>query len=145
VVSYTWPLGAEVTTRGVHAAAVLVVAAAIISDGRVLAARRSRPPHLAGGWEFPGGKVEDGETESAALVRECREELSVGLVVDARLGAADDGDLRLVLYKAVIADGDPVAGSDHDLVRWLSASELEDVEWLPVDRELLPLVSPLLR
>lgn len=117
---------------------VRVVAAAIVRDGLLLAARR-RPPHrLAGGWEFPGGKVEDGEDDVAALTRECREELAVAIAVGARLGAADEGELRIVLYAAELIAGEPVAGVDHDALRWLEAAELDSVDWLPVDRALLP-------
>ena len=122
----------------------MVVGAVILRDGRVLAARRSRPDHLAGRWEFPGGKVEAGESEPEALVRECHEELSVALVIGERLGAARDGDLTLVLYLASIEDGEPVAGMDHDELRWLSAAELEDVDWLPIDASLLAAVRMLL-
>jgi 8-oxo-dGTP diphosphatase len=123
---------------------LLVVAAALVRDGRVLAARRSRPAELVGGWEFPGGKVEAGEAESAALVRELDEELGVSVQVGARLGEATDGRIRLVLYRAALLGGEPVAGADHDAVRWLSAPELEAVGWLPIDRDLLPVVAALL-
>jgi 8-oxo-dGTP diphosphatase len=123
---------------------VQVVGAAVVRDGRVLAARRSRPAELAGGWEFPGGKVEDGESEVAALVRECREELGIAVRVGARLGDAVDGDVRLVLFAADTDDGEPAPLEDHDLLRWLSAGELGEVEWLPIDLELLPAVAALL-
>ncbi|MFM7212080.1 MAG: NUDIX domain-containing protein, partial [Actinomycetota bacterium] len=62
----------------------VVVAAAILRDGRYLAARRTRPAWAAGRWEFPGGKVEPGETEQQALVREIREELGVEIEVVRR-------------------------------------------------------------
>jgi 8-oxo-dGTP diphosphatase len=123
---------------------VLVVAAAIVRDGYVLAARRSRPDHLAGRWEFPGGKVEAGESDVGALLRECREELSVALSIADRLGEARNGDLRLVLYLATIDGGEPAAGIDHDELRWLSATELGDIDWLPIDRELLDAVRAVL-
>ena len=59
--------------------------AAIIAHGRVLACARAHPPELAGFWEFPGGKVEPGETEVEALVRECVEEIGVRVEVGERL------------------------------------------------------------
>lgn len=118
-----------------------VVAAAIVRDAKVLAARRSRPAALAGGWEFPGGKLENGESEPDAVARECREELGVRIQVGVRLGAARDDRIRLVLYAAALDDGEPVAGDDHDELRWLELSTLADVEWLPIDRELLPVVA----
>jgi len=122
---------------------VSVVGAALLRDGppRVLASRRTDPPRLAGFWEFAGGKVEAGETDEQALVRELREELGVEVVVGARLG----GDLPigetavLRVYTARITRGEP-ALVDHDEHRWLTAAELDDVPWLPVD---LPLVDEL--
>jgi 8-oxo-dGTP diphosphatase len=124
---------------------VLVVAAAVLVGGRVLAARRVRPAALAGGWEFPGGKVEAGESEPAALARELEEELAVRVTVGARLGAASDERIRLVLYAAGLDGGEPVAGPDHDELRWLGADELDDLDWLPIDRELLLPVRALLQ
>jgi 8-oxo-dGTP diphosphatase len=113
---------------------VIVVAAAIVRQGHVLAAHRRTPV----GWEFPGGKVEAGETEHEALRRECREELGIGIEVGAQLGRqAIDQRLELRLYAARLVDGEPVIGADHDQVRWLSASELLTLGWLPADRALL--------
>ena len=122
-------------------ALVGVVGAALVRDGRVLASRRTEPPRLAGLWEFPGGKVEDGESDGDALVRELREELRVEVAVGARLG--DDvalgttGVLRVYLCR--LLSGEP-ALVDHDAHRWLSADELLDVPWIPAD---LPLVEQL--
>ena len=121
-----------------------VVGAAIVRDGRTLAARRARPSDLAGGWEFPGGKVERDESEPAALVRECREELGVVVQVGARLGEIAVGRIRLVLYSAALLGGEPEPREDHDQLRWLPAAELDSVAWLPIDRALLPLVAALL-
>lgn len=121
-----------------------VVAAAIVRGGRVLAARRVRPERLAGGWEFPGGKIEAGEDDRTALTRECEEELGVHVAVGDRLGSAEGGELRLVLYAACIVDGEPTTGADHDAIRWLSDNELDVIEWLPIDRDLLPAVRGLL-
>ena len=107
----------------------------------VLASRRRKPPRLAGLWEFPGGKVEPGESDEQALVRELREELQVEVSVGARLG----GDLLigstavLRVYRCSITSGEP-ALVDHDEHRWLAADELDDVPWIPVD---LPLVDEL--
>jgi 8-oxo-dGTP diphosphatase len=121
----------------------LVVAAALIRDGRVLATRRCRPADLAGGWEFPGGKVESGETEGAALVRELDEELGLRAEAGGRLGEATDGRIRLVLF-AVRSPDKPILHADHDALRWVAAGELDDLHWLPIDRDLLPAVRPLL-
>ncbi len=113
----------------------------MIVAGRVLAARRVRP---AGGWEFPGGKVERGESDEAAIERECREELAVEVRAVARLASACDERIELVLWQVALVSGDPVALHDHDELRWLSADELDSVEWLPVDRALLDAVRPVL-
>jgi 8-oxo-dGTP diphosphatase len=117
----------------------VVVGAAIVRDGRTLAARRRAPSHLAGGWEFPGGKVESGEPDGAALVRECREELGVEILVGELLGRAQLAPgVELRLYLAKLIRGEPRALEDHDALRWLTAAELNDVPWLPGDRPVLP-------
>jgi 8-oxo-dGTP diphosphatase len=119
----------------------VVVGAAIVRGGRVLAARRSAPAALAGGWEFPGGKVEPGESHAAALARECREELGVQIAVGELLGTADVGPgIVLHVHVAELIAGEPQPLEDHDELRWLAADELEDVAWLPADRPLLAAV-----
>ena len=121
----------------------IVVGAAIVHAGRVLAAQRARPPEAAGRWEFPGGKVDPGETEPAALVRECIEELGVRIRVGARLGAdvamANGAVLRLDL--ADLLAGEPRA-LEHLAVRWLGADELDSVPWLPADAPLAAALPP---
>jgi 8-oxo-dGTP diphosphatase len=112
----------------------LVVGAAIIARGRLLAAQRAAPPELAGGWELPGGKVEAGESDEEALVRECREELGVGVTVGRRVG--EDWPLHngyvMHVWTAAISDGRPQALEQSSL-RWLASDELFDVPWLPAD------------
>jgi 8-oxo-dGTP diphosphatase len=124
------------------AMALHVVAAAIVRDGLVLAAHRTRP---AVGWEFPGGKVESGESEAAALAREIEEELGATIEVGSRLADVTDGRIRLVLYAATVETGEPQAGADHDAVRWLAPADLDGLEWLVIDRQLLDLARQLLR
>jgi 8-oxo-dGTP diphosphatase len=125
---------------------VPVVGAALVregADGRreVLASRRTEPPHLAGYWEFAGGKVEAGESDEQALVRELSEELGVDARVGVRVG--DDlliGDTAVLrVYLAELVSGEP-ALIDHDEHRWLTADRLLEVDWLPVD---LPVVAEL--
>lgn len=126
---------------------VAVVGAAVLRDDppRVLVSRRTAPPQLAGFWEFPGGKVEDGESDEQALVRELREELEVEAVVGPRLG----GDLPigetavLRVYVVRILSGEPSL-VDHDAHRWLTAEQLDDVDWIPVDRPLVDALRTLL-
>ncbi len=124
----------------------LVVGAAIIVDGRLLAAQRTEPPELAGGWEFPGGKVEPGETDHEAIVRECREELGIEISVGCRVG--DDWPLNngyfMHVWTAGIVDGEPKA-LEHSELRWLAEAELLDVPWLPADLRVLEAVRPHLK
>lgn len=111
-----------------------VVGAAIIRDGRVLAARRTAPPATAGRWELPGGKVEPGETPDEALVREVREELGCTVAVVRWLpGGVPIGErheLRVAVVDLVAGEPEP---HEHDAVRWLAADELEDLDWLEPD------------
>jgi len=122
-----------------------VVGAAILRDGRVLAARRTSPAAAAGRWEFPGGKVEPGETPEAALAREvteelgCRVEVTGWLAGEVPISAAH----TLAVALASLVDGEP-RPVEHDLVRWLAAGELDDVDWLEADRPFLAELRDLL-
>jgi len=122
----------------------LVVGAAIVHGGRVLAARRSYPAEAAGRWEFPGGKAEDGETPEQSLVREIAEELGCTVEVTGWLEpevAIRDG-LVLRVATAALADGEPVPRfGEHDAVRWLAPEELDEVDWLEADRPLADAVG----
>lgn len=118
---------------------VRVVGAAILDGDRLLAARRVEPPELAGGWELPGGKVDPGETDEQALVRECREELGVVIRLVTRVGGdwpmGTSATLRV--WTAAVVEGTPKALEDHSELRWLAPGEWYDVEWLAAD---LPVV-----
>jgi 8-oxo-dGTP diphosphatase len=145
----------------------LVVAAAITDSLDVprllLTARRTDPPPLAGLWEFPGGKVERGETPERALRRELREELGVEVELGDEIPGPDNGDdygcdtpvwmlrpgdvegVRLVLriWWATVAPGvdgvipEPRPLEDHDAVRWLEPGAWRDVAWLPADKRIV--------
>jgi 8-oxo-dGTP diphosphatase len=121
---------------------VIVVGAAIIEDGRLLAAQRIEPPEVAGWWEFPGGKVEAGESDEDALVRECREELGVEIEIRERVGRdwPMRADLVMRVWTARIVSGEARPLEDHSAIRWLGPDELYDVAWLPAD---LPVVAEL--
>jgi 8-oxo-dGTP diphosphatase len=122
----------------------VVVGAALVHAGRVLAARRSYPPETAGRWEFPGGKVDAGEAPEAALVREIAEELGCAITVTGWLEPEveiRDG-LVLRVATAILTDGEPVPRTgEHDAVRWLRAHELDEVEWLPADQPFVEAVG----
>ena len=126
---------------------VLVAAAAILDDLRrpraLLAARRSAPKTLAGQWEFPGGKVEPGESGQAALHRELREELGVGVLLGERIDPPGGTAWpilhghRMRVWLAQIDTGEPRPLADHDELRWLPLDDLDAVPWLEPD---LPIV-----
>ncbi|MEV0154353.1 (deoxy)nucleoside triphosphate pyrophosphohydrolase [Micromonospora sp. NPDC050686] len=125
----------------------VVVGAAIIDDGRVLACARAAPPEVAGRWEFPGGKVEPGESEPAALIRECAEELAVRVAVGERVGRdvrMAHGRSVLRVYTARLLHGDQPEALEHSALRWLSADELDTVDWLPADVPIVSALRPLL-
>lgn len=115
---------------------VVVVAAALYDDiGRLLAARRSAPPELAGRWELPGGKVEPGEAPEDALVRELREELGVETEPASRVPG--DWPLKpgyvLRVWRTRLLTGTPAPLEDHDELRWLAPDEIWSVSWLDAD------------
>jgi len=114
------------------------------ADGRILACRRGEGRHLAGLWEFPGGKVDAGESPEAALARELEEELGVAVDVGEKLAAVvewTDGEvaIRLSAYWCRISEGEPVA-LEHEELRWCGISELGELGWAEAD---LPFVREL--
>jgi 8-oxo-dGTP diphosphatase len=128
-----------------------VVGAAVVSGDRVLVAQRAGGPY-DGLWEFPGGKVEPGESDLSALVRECEEELGVVVLPQAFLGevvldgivaggAPSSSTLRV--WWARLESEEPVA-HEHAALRWVAADELDDVAWIAADRPLVPAVRALL-
>lgn len=123
--------------------AIEVVAALIREKDRFLACQR--PAHKARGllWEFVGGKVERGETGREALVRECREELGVTLSVGGAVMDVTheypDLTVHLTLYSATIAQGEPKK-LEHNDIRWITAKEIDTIEFCPADQVFLDTV-----
>jgi 8-oxo-dGTP diphosphatase len=119
----------------------------IVADGRVLACERSAPPEVAGRWEFPGGKVEPGETDAAALARECSEELGVRVEVGERVGPdvpLAHGRAVLRVFAVRVLEGGEPRALEHRDMRWLGIDELHSVPWLPADRPIVAELPALL-
>ena len=127
---------------------LIVVGAALLRDGQVLAAQRAEPRALRGRWEFPGGKTEPGESPTDALVRECREELGVTVRALERIG--DDVPLPelaeqrsrpavLRLLRAELLAGEP-RPLEHLALRWVAPEDLGELDWMPAD---IPFLRPL--
>ncbi|WP_328319421.1 (deoxy)nucleoside triphosphate pyrophosphohydrolase [Streptomyces sp. NBC_00388] len=114
----------------------VVVGGALYDRGRLLAARRSAPPELAGRWELPGGKLEPGESAEQALVRELREELGVEAEPLERIPGEWPLGRGLVLHvwTARLTSGEARPLEDHDELRWLGPDEIDTVDWLAQDR-----------
>jgi 8-oxo-dGTP diphosphatase len=125
----------------------VVVATALLRDGTVLAAQRTRPPELAGRWELPGGRVESGEAEAAAVVRELEEELGAHVLVTGRLGT--DLPLDGVLLRVHTAEPGPDSPEprplEHAALRWVDAAGVPDVEWVDADSAVVADLVALLR
>jgi 8-oxo-dGTP diphosphatase len=116
-----------------------VVAAAVVRSGRVMVLRRGPGQRMAGGWEFPGGKVEKGESDAAALEREMLEELGMrgaaGALVAENAHKYPFGSIWLRLYLFDWQAGD-AALSVHDRMDWVRPDALDAVDFLPADRPL---------
>lgn len=115
---------------------------------RLLAARRTAPPEFAGMWEFPGGKIEAGETAQEALHRELNEELGVSVTLGAEVvGPTPDGwvlnsKAAMRVWLAEVTTGEPAPLEDHDELRWVDLADPEMflLPWIPAD---LPIVHAL--
>lgn len=120
----------------------VIVGAAIIADGRLLACARAEPPELAGQWEFPGGKVEPGEEDIAALIRECEEEIDVRITVGERIGPEypiAGGSMVVRTFLAAIEEGEPALRGSHDALLWVrpGTAEARALPWLEGDLLIL--------
>lgn len=118
-----------------------------VRGGRVLVGRRKPGGDLGGRWEFPGGKLEAGESPEEALVREYDEELGVGATALGRLGRSSfehRGRRYELVAVAIAVGGDEFATREHEEFRWAAAEELVALDLAESDRSLLPFVLPLL-
>ena len=121
------------------------VVCAVIEDeaGRILACRRPHGKHLGGLWEFPGGKVDPGESLAAALDRELREELGIEIEVTCQLLPVDwdygAKNLRLHPFVGSIRRGDPHP-HEHDEIRWCAEDDWDRLEWAPADVPILAML-----
>lgn len=130
----------------------LIVGGAVVDSlkqpVKLLAARRSAPPEFSGMWEFPGGKVEPGETPQEGLHRELAEELGVKVALGAELecSTSDGWPLNagavMRVWLAEVTKGTPEPLEDHDMLRWvdLDGTEIHQLAWIPAD---LPIVHAL--
>ena len=118
---------------------IRVVAAVIRDENRIFATQRGYGD-LKGGWEFPGGKIEDGETPQEALVREIKEELETEIVVGDLIDTIEYDypkfHLSMDCFWSEIVSGN-LTLKEHEAAKWLTKDELDSVEWLPADITLI--------
>lgn len=123
-----------------------VVAAVIFKDGKVFATQRGYG-EFKDGWEFPGGKVEPGESPEDALRREIREELevevSVGDLIDTIEYDYPAFHLSMKCFACTIAGGSPHL-LEHEAAKWLTSTQLGSVDWLPADVTLIPKIEKMM-
>jgi 8-oxo-dGTP diphosphatase len=127
---------------------ITVVAAVIVEQGRVLVTQRPQGSHLAGAWEFPGGKVEPDEDPRDALARELREELAIdaeaGPILEVAFHRYDTKSVLLLFYRTRRLSGEPRAVQVAAL-RWCAPSELDTLDFPPADKTVLDKVRALLQ
>lgn len=120
------------------------VVAVIAQNGKVLATQRGYGD-LLGGWEFPGGKMEEGETPEEAVRREIHEELFLKINVERRLAHLDfcsfDRSLSMECLLCSIANGKLPVLTEHRQARWVGADDIDTVDWLPADAEIAKIVK----
>lgn len=120
------------------------VVAAIIRDGNKVFATQRGYGDYKDGWEFPGGKIESGETAQQALTREIKEELETAITVGDLLTTIEFDyptfHLSMQCFWCTIVDGTPVL-KEHETARWLDLEHIDSVEWLPADLLIIPWIK----
>ena len=118
---------------------IKVVAAIIIDNDKIFATQRGYG-EFKGGWEFPGGKIEEGETPEEALIREIKEELNTKINVNKKIDTVEYDypafHLSMDCFICNILEGN-LELKEHKASKWLSRDELYSVDWLPADRGLI--------
>ena len=118
---------------------IKVVAAIIVDNDKIFATQRGYG-EFKDGWEFPGGKIEEGETPQEALIREIKEELDISIIVGELLDIVEYDyptfHLSMQCFWATIEDGELIL-KEHMAAKWLKKDELESVNWLPADEGLV--------
>ena len=125
---------------------IIVAAAVVIESGRVLLTQRVEGQHLAGLWEFPGGKLERGESSEEALVRECREEcgieIEVAEILDVTFHRYPEKDVLLLFYRCLLVSGEVrhLQVADH---AWVAPKELDRYDLPPADQRVIARIQGL--
>jgi len=119
-----------------------VTAAIIVKGNKVMIARRAHGKHLAGYWEFPGGKIEQGETPESCLTRELKEEFDIEASIENYIGESifeyPDKTIRLKAFSCKIISGE-IKLNDHDKIEWINIEQLTNYKLAPADIPLIEL------
>lgn len=123
---------------------IVNVVAAVIKKGNMIFATQRGYGEFKGGWEFPGGKVEEGESPEDALVREIKEELDTVISVEKYLHTIEYDyptfHLSMQCYLCSVISGE-LTLKEHEAAKWLTKEYLNSVEWLPADIELISIIK----
>ena len=124
-----------------------VVCALIFHEGKLLATQRGYGEY-AGGWEFPGGKIEAGEKPETALIREIQEELNAKILVKNHIHTIEydypSFHLSMECFACELAENQEITLLEHENAKWLTSENLRSVNWLPADVDVLEKVEKLL-
>ena len=123
---------------------IIVVAAIIRHEGKILATQRGYGANKDG-WEFPGGKIEEGAEPSDAIVREIREELAADIEVERLLTTVEydypEFHLSMDCFFAYLKDGSDIKLLEHEDAKWLKIEDIDSVDWLPADIEVVKAIK----